>query len=184
MQIEIIKGAGRDDTVRITRSDGSIASAAVPKKGPLPHDAVHVIVESELAFRAGFIGLIAAGRAPGEIASFAAAMGHSSARKAHTPDASIVELIQAERLVECFEAEAWGKPADLETLQSVADAGFAESLVPRIVLTEAGIGRIRARLDQLKADWLPLEPGAKLTFIWDTPAGGGPLSDLQDLPHA
>lgn len=172
MQIEIIKGAGRDDTLRVTRADGSVAQAQVSKKGPLPHDAVHVIVESELGFGAGFIGLIAAGRDPGEIANLAAAMGHSSARKAHTPDAAIIELIQAERLVECFEAEAWGGPADLETLQSVADAAFADSLVPRIVLPETAIARIRARLDQLKVDWLPLAPGAKLAFIWDMPAPG------------
>lgn len=166
MRIEIIKGHGRDDTLRVTRADGSTASAQVPKKGPLPHDAVHVIVESELGFADGFIGLIAAGQDPDAIAALASAMGHASARKAHVPDASIVQLIQAERLVECFEAEAWGGPAELDVLQSVADAAFADSLVPPIRLSADGVDRIRTRLDALKAEWPPLAPGASLTFTW------------------
>jgi hypothetical protein len=165
MQIALVKG-NTYDTLRVTRADGSIAEAQVVKKGPVPHDGVHFAVESGLNFDNAFFGLIAAGRHPDNIAGLASAMGHSSASKAQAPDPFIVELIQAERLVECFEAEIWGGPADLETLQSVADAAFSASLVPRVVLTPEGVAAVRAGLDQLKANWLPLKTGASLHFEW------------------
>ncbi len=165
MQIAIIKGTSHD-TLRIRRADGSIAEAQVVKKGPVPHDGVHIAVESGLKFGNAFFGLIAAGRHPDDIAGLASAMGHSSAKKAHVPDPSIIELIQAERLVECFEAEVWGGPADLETLQSVADAAFSASLVPRVALTPEGVAAVRANLDKLKADWLPLQIGGTLNYDW------------------
>ena len=165
MLIELVKGTTHD-TLRVKRADGSRAEAQVSKKGPLPHDGVHFAVETGLGFRRGFFGLIAEGRHPDEIAGFASAMGHSSAAKAHAPDLSIIELLQSERLVECFEAEVWGGPADLETLQSVADAAFSASLVPRVVLTENGVSAVRAGLEQLKADWLPLPQGGTLRYDW------------------
>lgn len=165
MLIELVKGTTHD-TLRIERADGSRAEAQVSKKGPLPHDGVHFAVETGLGFRRGFFGLIAEGRHPDEIAGFASAMGHSSAAKAHAPDLSIIELLQAERLVECFEAEVWGGPADLETLQSVADAAFSASLAPRVVLTENGVSAVRSGLEQLKADWLRLPQGGTLCYDW------------------
>jgi hypothetical protein len=165
MQIALVKG-NTHDTLRVTRADGSIAEAQVVKKGPVPHDGVHFAVETGLGFGNAFFGLIAAGRHPDDIAGLASAMGHSSAKKAHVPDPSIIELIQAERLVECFEAEAWGGPADLETLQSVADAAFSASLIPRVVLTENGVSAVRSGLEQLKADWLRLPQGGTLCYDW------------------
>jgi hypothetical protein len=165
MQIEIRKGETHD-SLRVTRSDGSCCEALVIQKGHLPHDAVHVIVETQLKFGKAFFGLIASGRHPDDIAGLASAMGHASASKAHPPDPSIVELIQAERLVECFEAEAWGGQADLETLQSVADAAFSASLVPRVVLTPEDVAAIRAGLDQLKVNWLNLKTGGTLRYNW------------------
>lgn len=165
MQIALVKG-NTHDTLRVTRADGSIAEAQVVKKGPVPHDGVHFAVETGLGFRRGFFGLIAEGRHPDEIAGFASAMGHSSAAKAHAPDLSIIELLQAKRLVECFEAEVWGGPADLETLQSVADAAFSASLIRRVVLTENGVSAVRAGLEQLKADWLRLPQGGTLCYDW------------------
>jgi hypothetical protein len=166
MRIELVKGTTHD-TLRVTRADGSRAEAQVSKKGPLPHDGVHVAVEQGLGFRRGFFGLIAEGRHPDDIAGLASAMGHSSASKAHVPDPSIIELIQAERLVECFEAEIWGGPADLATLQSVADAAFSASLVPRVVLTAQGVEAVRARLAALNAAWTPLPVGGLIDYAWD-----------------
>lgn len=165
MRIELVKGTTHD-TLRITRADGSCAEAQVSKKGALPHDGVHVAVEQALGFRRGFFGLIAEGRHPDDISSLASAMGHSSASKAHVPDASIIELIQSERLVECFEAEVWGGAADLVTLQSVADAAFSASLVPRVVLTASGVAHVRARLDALKMEWMALPQGGCLAYNW------------------
>lgn len=165
MRIEVTKGR-TDDGIRITRADGSVASTRFPKKGPFPHDLVHVAVEDALGLRRAFWGMIAGGRHPEDIAALASALGHSSAAKAHVPDPSIIELIQAERLVECFEAEIWGGPASLEDLQSIADAAFSTSLVPRVELSAEGVGAIRARLATMQAEWNSLPPGGTLACDW------------------
>lgn len=165
MQIEIVKGTTHD-TLRVRRTDGTQAEARVSKKGPFPHDLVHVAVEDSLGMRHAFLGMIAAGRHPDEIAALATSLGHASAAKANVPDPSIIELIQAERLVECFEAEIWGGPAALDDLQSVADAAFSASLVARIVLTQSDVARIRVRIARLSADWNALPVGGKISCDW------------------
>ena len=133
MKIEIIKGEKHDD-IRITRDDGSTAHTTFPKKGLFPHDAVHVVVEEELNLKNAFWGMIAQGKHPEDIQKLAKEAGHASAKRAREPEPSIIELLQAERIVECFEAELWGAPADLETLQGIVDAACASSCVPAIKL--------------------------------------------------
>jgi hypothetical protein len=165
MRVEITKGK-TEDYIRIARRNGETADTRFPKKGPFPHDLVHVAVEQTLGLKHAFWGLVASGRHPEEIGALAASLGHSSAAKAHVPAPSIIELIQAERLVECFEAEIWGGPAALEDLQSVADAAFSTSLVPRVALSEETVAAIRRRLSELHAEWNTLPPGGVLGCDW------------------
>ncbi|MDP3458249.1 MAG: hypothetical protein Q8S09_03145 [Hyphomonas sp.] len=167
MRIEITKGKA-EDFIRVTREDGTIAETRFPKKGPFPHDLVHAVVEDELGFRSAFWGMIAGGRHPEEIGALAASLGHASAAKAHDPDPSIIELIQAERLVECFEAEIWGGPAALEDLQAVADAAFSASRVPRVVLAPEKVTAIRERLAAFGRDWNGLPISGTLRCDWAT----------------
>jgi hypothetical protein len=165
MQIEIIRGDKQDD-IRIMRDDGSNAHTTFPKKGFFPHDAVHVVVEEELGLKNAFWGMIAQGRHPEEIAALAKDAGHASAKRAREPDPSIIELLQAERIVECFEAELWGAPSDLETLQGIIDAACASSFVPTIKLDEKIVATIRARLLALSKDWSATAIGGKMSFSW------------------
>jgi len=165
MKIDIIKGDKHDD-IRITRDDGATAHTTFPKKGFFPHDAVHVVVEEELGLKNAFWGMIAEGKHPEDIQDLAKEAGHASAKRAREPDPSIVELLQAERIVECFEAELWGAPADLQTLQSVIDAACASSFVPTIALDEEAVGRIRERLATLSKDWLAAPFSGTIRFIW------------------
>ena len=165
MRIDIAKGT-TDDRVAITRKDGSRAEAHFPKKGPIPHDGVHVIVERALGFENAFWGHVARGRHPEEIATLAAQAGHPSAKRAREPDAAIVEMIQAERLVECFEAEIWGGPAAIDVLQSVADAAMAQSKVPAVALPPAAVARIREDLAAFAASWRALGAGESFGFDW------------------
>ena len=165
MRIDIAKGK-TDDAITILRGDGSRAETRFPKKGPVPHDGVHVIVERALGFRRAFWGHVAEGRHPEEIARLAAEAGHPSAKRAGLPDAAIVEMIQAERLVECFEAEIWGGAGDLEVLQSVADAAMGQSKVPPVALTPAAVARIREDLAAFAASWRALAAGESFSFDW------------------
>ena len=166
MKIEITKGQNHDD-IRITRDDGSVAHTTFPKKGHFPHDAVHVVVEDALGLNNAFWGMIAKGKHPEEIQALAKEAGHASAKRAREPDPSIIELLQAERIVECFEAELWGAPADLDTLQGIVDAACASSIVPTIALEEETVAQIRTRLAALNKEWLAAAQGKTLSFLWE-----------------
>lgn len=165
MRITISKG-GNDDRIAVMRDDGSRAETRFPKKGPIPHDGVHVIVERALGLDRAFWGHVAKGRHPEEIAALAAEAGHPSAKRARDPDPSIIEMIQAERLVECFEAEVWGGPGQLCVLQSVADAAMAQSRVPPLVLTASAVAAIRTDLAAFSSAWRAMAIGGTMSFDW------------------
>ena len=166
MRITITKGE-RGDRIDLRRPNGSEVSTTFPHKGPIPHDAVHYFVESELGIGDGFWGLVAAGRHPEEIAELAKAAGHASAKRASLPDASIVGIVQAERAVECFEADLWsGSQGDADTLRGVAAAGCAQSLVPPIAISDAAIARIRAQLVDLRSRWAATPRGGNIVLEW------------------
>lgn len=168
MRITIIKGE-REDSIEAVRGDGSHVRTSFPHKGPLPHDLVHFVVESELGIDRGFWGMVAAGRHPEEIAGLAKAAGHASAKRAGVPDASIVPLVQAERAVECFEADLWsggGGGGDPDNVRAMVAAGCEQSLVPGIVLSDAATARIRASLLELLDAWSALPRGHAITLDW------------------
>jgi hypothetical protein len=137
-----------------------------PKKGPIPHDAVHLIVESALEMTQGFWGMVAGGADPMQIQDLAKAAGHASAKRAMPPEPTIVELIQAERLVECFEAELWSPGADLETFRGVAAAACEASHVPCPDLPDAVIVAIRNRIAAFAYDWRELQMGQDISLRW------------------
>lgn len=165
MQITITKGASAD-RVAVERADGSRAGFGFPKKGPFPHDAYHFFVERELGMAAGFWGLVAGGMAPDEVQLLALAGGHASAKRAGVPDVGIAQLIQAERLVECFEAASWGGGADDEGLMAMAEPGWAAGHVPPPEGVPERLGAIRADLDPFLAAWSALPEGGALTLEW------------------
>lgn len=165
MQVTITKGASAD-TIALERADGSRATFGFPKKGPYPHDAYHFFVERELGMAAGFWGLVAGGMAPDAVQALALAGGHASAKRAERPDPAIVELIQAERLVECFEAASWGGGADDAGILAMAEPGWAASHVPPPEGVTDRLGAIRAGLEPFLAEWSALPEGGALTLEW------------------
>jgi hypothetical protein len=165
MQVEIVKGEAFD-RIMIRRPDGRAVETRFPKKGPVPHDAIHHIVEQELGLTRGFWGMVASGIPPEQVQERAKAGGHASATRRETPAADIVELIQAERLVECFEAEIWSELGDAATLRSVAQAACDHSFVAMPPLPDTAIAAIRARVQALKTEWLALAVGQSLTLDW------------------
>jgi hypothetical protein len=166
MRITITKGE-RADRIDALRPDGSRATTMFPHKGPIPHDAVHFYVESELALSRGFWGLVAGGEHPENVQELAKAGGHASASRGRVPDADIVEVIQAERMVECFEADLWGDSAsDAETFREAVAAGCAQSFVPPIELDDAAIASVRGKLLDLRNRWSELPQGEAITLDW------------------
>ncbi len=168
MEIAITKGS-RDDTIEIRRVDGSIAITRFPKKGPVPHDAVHYFVEQGMGLARGFWGLVAEGMHPDDIAEMAKASGHASAKRAQVPEAGIVELLQAERLVECFEADLWSGSGDDHALLGIAETAFASSHVSVPSDLGSAIPAIRAALTDFACDWMDAQEGHVARLHWTRP---------------
>jgi hypothetical protein len=170
MRITITKGE-RSDRIEAERPDGSSIATDFPHKGPIPHDVSHYIVETELGIADGFWGLVGSGRHPDEIAGLAKAAGHASAKRASVPAESIVGIVQAERAVECFEADLWcGASSEPETLREMIATGSDQSLVPPIDVSDDAIGRIRGNLSDFANRWAALKPGESLSLEWTSAA--------------
>ncbi len=165
MRIVFTKGE-RSDEVSLIRNDGTSSAFRFPHKGPTPHDAIHLFVERELGLAGGFWGLVAMGSEPADIGAMAAAGGHASAKRAEVPDRSIVELLQAERLVECFEAESWSGSADDDGIRMMAHAGWGASHVPPLLLDHEVIGAIRDAIRAFAREWSALPVGDRLALDW------------------
>jgi hypothetical protein len=162
MDVTIIKGSS-EDRISMIRADGSRAETTFAKKGPFPHDAVHYAVEKHLGLANGFWGMVAGGRDPEEISEIAKAAGHASAKRAEVPGAHIVELLQAERIVECFEADMWGRPAADDMLLETIAVACDYSHVPVPPMNGASISAIRGELAVLNAQWAT----GRIEFRWE-----------------
>ncbi|MEM8766948.1 MAG: hypothetical protein AAGE43_05870 [Pseudomonadota bacterium] len=165
MEVNITKGRGHD-LIAIRRGDGTVEETTFPKKGLFPHDAIHLVVEAELQYETGFWGRVAAGCKPEDIGAIAIAGGHRSSSRAEVPSEEIVELIQAERIVECFEAEMWSQPSDLDTFKEVLRAACSQSHVEPPNLKNENIRNIRDRLEELVSQWQDLKVGQTLSITW------------------
>ena len=153
IRVDITKGA-REDRVTVTRAAGAAVSFQFPKKGPLPHDAVHHVVESVLGLQQAFWGRVAAGQSPDSIQQLAHAGGHPSAKRAAKPAADIVEMLQAERVVECLEADAWsGGAGDLATFSEVYASACTQSGVEPLLLDQQHLTRLRTGMQELARQW-------------------------------
>ena len=170
MEIAFTKGP-REDRIVCTRADGSGADTTFPHKGPVPHDAVHFFVERAFGLTGAFWGLIAQGRHPEELAEFAKAGGHASAKRAGVPDAAIVALVQAERIVECFEAELWAMAgradADDAALLEVAATACEASLVPMPAVPNGAVVRARDELAEFARGWIAAPIGHSVRLTWE-----------------
>lgn len=165
MDIAITKGRARD-RVEIVRADGSRAFAEVPHKGPVPHDAVHYFVEYGLGLSHGFWGMLATGHDPENLATLAREAGHASAARAGVPDQAIVALLQAERLVECFEADLWAGSGDNGALIAMAQSGWQASNVAPLVVDEGALDAVRDALAEFACEWMDAPEEHVARFIW------------------
>ena len=166
MQIRITKGRA-DDHILIRRDDGSEVATRFPKKGPIPHDAVHLAVERVLGLDEAFWGMVGAGHHPEAIADMAKAAGHASASRGRVPDAGFVQAIQAERAVEAFEADHWsGGTGDPEGIRFMTHSGCEQSHVPPLPMDDAAVEAIRADIADFATRWAALPEGETIEVTW------------------
>lgn len=169
MRITITKGT-KDDRLEIQRDDGSCIATHFPKKGPIPHDYVHFAIEQGLGLDDAFWGKVAAGADPEMLGDLAKMGGHASAKRAGVPDSNIVEMVQSERLVECFEADLWSGGGDCESLRALAEAGWAASKVPPLVLADDQIVAIRKSIADFAERWSVCAIGESIAIEWGAAA--------------
>lgn len=167
MKIAITKGRAAD-AIAISRADGTRADTRVPHKGPVPHDAAHWFVERAFALERGFWGMVAGGLHPEALLELAKAAGHASAKRAGVPDAEIVQLLQAERIVECFEADLWsggsGAESDLLAMAATACAG---SHVAMPEVPDGAVAAARAGLASFAREWIVASEGHVAMLEWE-----------------
>lgn len=166
MRIAITKGETAD-SIETLRGDGSVVRTRFPHKGPIPHDAVHFFVESGLGIRDAFWGLVEAGKHPEEVQDLAKAAGHASASRATAPDPHFVPVIQAERIVECFEADLWGGGSGPDMIRAMVRGGCEQSLVPDFPLSDGAIEAVRKSVREFRETWEALPSGGTCVLHWD-----------------
>ncbi len=166
MQIRIQCGASFD-VLEARPGRGEPVRFVTPNKGPVPHDALHLFVERAFGLQRGFWGLVAEGLAPDDFQALASAGGHPSASRAGAPDPGIVQLLQAERLVEIFEADLWGGDQGEEAdLLALAGTACASSHVPLPSVPNGAVVRVRADLVAFARTWTALPRGGGLDLEW------------------
>jgi len=145
MRLIFTKLGGKHDELRIERGGQAPQTLACPKQGIIPHDMVHYAVETSLSHR-GFLGLVADGQA----ATYATAGGVSE------------ESI--ERLVEVFQAEMWGGRVATEAFLVTYEEACGARGHAAVPVSAGEVEAIRARLDQLTADWSAVPTNGSLTL--------------------
>ncbi len=152
LKIEIVKQPDGTGLLRCTRPDGSVTWQKQTRHAShfALHDLTHYAVETCLAFRRGFFGLIAEGWNIEETTG-------KGGRGALPPEA-----LQVERIVGLFDAER--ASAVLWTC-----AEFNQ-WAPR-AFTDDDIQSVRALRDALFQQWFSIAPGEKLELTFALAAG-------------
>jgi hypothetical protein len=144
MKLTFTKRDGKYDDLLIERSGEPPATMKCPKQGIIPHDMVHFAVESILA-HSGFLSLVAEGQA----ASFTTRGGD--------PEEAV------ERLVENVQAEMWGGRVSAQDLLESYEQSCDARGHPAVPVSVADVEKIRARLDELTAQWSAVPLNGSLT---------------------
>jgi hypothetical protein len=153
MLVRFTKGpvAAQADELVCVRPDGTRTESSLPRRGILPHEAFHFVIETTLGWHDALFGELARG----------GSLSAATARTHGSPSAwtKNTQARQTEALVECLEAEQWGGPNDPATFaEMLVLACRRQGVSPPDVLSEE-IDRIRINLREFGAAWRPLAPG-------------------------
>lgn len=156
MLVRFTKNAPADaaDTLTCVRPDGSTTAHPMARQGILPHDAFHFVVETTLGWHDALFGQIARGGTVEEVT--ARLHVHSGGWS------KLTQAMQAEALVECFQAGQWGGIADPAEFALQLVAGCRRRGVEPPDITPEEIDAVRVALREFGAAWRPLGPGASL----------------------
>jgi len=164
-----LRTEGARDRIYVTRSDGSEVSWVFPTYGDaLPHDLVHLVVETVFSLSRGFWGRVDDGADPGRISQEANRKGGSDKYAAFGPDQSDLQL------AEVLAAAPWFSE---DVVQEIRQACAANSLMPPEV-NQDRIREVRESFGLLQARWASSLPKGSLSLTFDAASPRAGLSIL------
>lgn len=162
MRIRFTKQAGKDDWMECIRTDGTTTVCPMPKHRILPHDFVHYVVEDKLDLQRSFWGILAIG------VGFPNFAPPWDASEFNLPD--LTEALQAESLVECFQAEMWNDFQSAENFAEILQITCQQRNVPPPThISPEQLQQVRSRLKDYSQRWEQLDLGETLEVEFITP---------------
>jgi hypothetical protein len=150
-----VRTVGERDRVYVTRSDGTQASWVFPSYGDaLPHDLVHLVVESAFGLALGFWGRVDAGADPAAINAEANRTGGRDKYAAFGPDRTELLLAEAVANLRWLAEDASGRSLADDLRAACASGGLPEPAD----LSSDRMERVRDRLRSLTRQWRALVP--------------------------
>lgn len=171
MRVTFVRTAGARDRIYVARDDGTELAWDFASYGEgLPHDLVHLVVESRFAITRGVWGRVAAGADLGRINALANRRGGKDkyAELGSEPE----QLLLAEAVANA----PWLRADDAEVLAAIHVALKPIGAV-RDTITLASIASVQAELASLRDRWRGLGDRGALAFDYPLPAQ--PQRDLK-----
>jgi hypothetical protein len=154
VEVSFVRTVGAADRIYVRRSGGGEASWSFPTYGDvLPHDLVHLVVESAFGVRDGIWAAIDAGVDPARANAMATRAGGKDKFRGTGLDRPGV--LRSEDLANA----GWFIRDDDGVRAALAEAGVAA--------TADEVAAARARLDELGARWRDLRPKGALRLAFD-----------------
>lgn len=161
MLVRFTKGlpAAAADAMTCVRTDGSSATAPLPRQGILPRLAFHFVLESTMEWRDALFGQVARG----------STLQHAFDRLHDTTGRlKDTQGLQCEALIECLETEQWSGANDPAEFAQRLLRSARRRAVPPPDITAQELEHVRAALREFGALWRPLAPGASIERTFST----------------
>lgn len=160
MRVSFVRTRGARDRIYATRDDGTEVSWSFPTYGDaLPHDMVHLVVESILGLRQGFWGRVAAGLDPARVNAMVNREGGGNRNPGFGSDKR--ELYLAEALA----ALPWSDPErNAASLIAAVAEGCRAAGEP--VLEVEQVDEVRRRLAELGERWRAIGEKGAIELRW------------------
>jgi hypothetical protein len=163
LRASFVRVPGQRDRIYVHRSDGSESSWVFPSYGVgLPHDLVHLVVESTFGLRRGFWGLVDAGADVARINEEANRAGGADKYRGFGEDRR--ELLLAEALA----GGPWSDPgaSDQEVLDAIGRSTVLVGVDLPAGLDLQRIAAVRAPVLRLATRWRAFSGKGTLTLVF------------------
>src|SRR5215471_13787068 len=179
MKIAFVRTEGMPDRVYVTRTDGTETSWSFPTFGSyVPHDLVHLVVETAFGLGQGFWGRVDAGVDVARVNAEANRKGGINKYAKFGTDRSelyISEILAATRWAD-------GTLTDEELMRSIGETCSNQSLSIPHNLSTASVHQVRDTLDILCGRWIELLQKGALNLHLDPANLESSFKSLGEIP--